>query len=203
MATKHRIKETKECCFIVPLNLGLFEKGVGVDYQKNSSVGWDLIYKPAWSTVSSRHLLKSGNETGKHTRVSADHTLERQKRSVLELEILPGRQLLTLVKRVHSCETIKHFEKLPAVPLWSQIIFFSYWFLVQTSGETNLKEGQCFKGGIVFPACLVQAVWRQKEHQEVWSCFPFLQNHFQYENHMWPQTQTYLWVCLSHMALCE
>ena len=76
-------------------------------------------------TISSHHLIKGGNDCGKkkniyrymyiYIYVSVDETLEREKCLVLELEILPGRQLPAPVKRIHSCKTIKRFEKLPTI----------------------------------------------------------------------------------------
>ena len=139
---------------------------------------------------------------GKNLCIGVNQTLERQKCWVLELEILPGRPLLTLVKHIHFCKTIKHFEKWPAVQLWSQIIFFFYWFFVQTSGKTNLKEYQCFKRGNCISCMSGWSCWKTIGASG-FKLFPFYQNHFQYENHMWPLIQTYLRACLSCVSLWE
>ena len=51
----------------------------------------------------------------KKLHITVDETLEREKCLVLELEILPGRQPPAPVERIHSCKTIKRFEKLPTI----------------------------------------------------------------------------------------
>lgn len=90
------------------------------------------------------------------------------------VEILPARQLLTLVKHIHSWKTVKHFEKLPTIHLWSQSFSFPIDSLFKFPGKLIWKKVSVLKGE--WRACYFRHVWFRlfednTEHQDVLSCF--------------------------------